>query len=195
MYQNLRVFIKINILKKLTSLQFSLCIFVGFFSHNGVHVWREQSFEEMFRVVLSWIKKTLPKPSVRGNIRSCIFLKPLPTDFIIFCIFSVMWIIYHGSRGWPFKRYSVIIITLIGRYVRPTRLRWWWTRRGGRRGGSFTRRRWWRTGGSVSFETSRRWWMRPSSRGGCQFGNVQVRVKEGVWEFVVIEVNGCVEVC
>ena len=38
MYQNLRVFIKINIMKKLTSLQFSLCIFVGFFSHNGVHV-------------------------------------------------------------------------------------------------------------------------------------------------------------
>ena len=38
MYQNLRVFIKINIMKKLTSLQFSLYIFVGFFSHNGVHV-------------------------------------------------------------------------------------------------------------------------------------------------------------
>ena len=36
MYQNLRVFKKINIMKKLTSLQFSLCIFVGFFSHNGV---------------------------------------------------------------------------------------------------------------------------------------------------------------
>ena len=32
-------------------------------------------------------------------------------------------------------------------------------------------------------------------KGGCQFGNVQVRVKEGVWEFVVIEVNGCVGVC
>ena len=31
--------------------------------------------------------------------------------------------------------------------------------------------------------------------GGCQFWNVQVRVKEGVWEFVVIEVNGCVGVC
>ena len=38
MYQNLRVFIKINIMKKLTSLQFSLCIFVAFFSHDGVHV-------------------------------------------------------------------------------------------------------------------------------------------------------------
>ena len=33
------------------------------------------------------------------------------------------------------------------------------------------------------------------NEGGCQFGNVQVRVKEGVWEFVVIEVNGCVGVC
>ena len=31
--------------------------------------------------------------------------------------------------------------------------------------------------------------------GGCQFGNVQVGVKEGVWEFVVVEVNDCVGVC
>ena len=141
----------------------------------------------MFRVVLSWIKKTLPKPSVRGNIRSCIFLKPLPTDFIIFFIFSVMWIIYHGSRGWPFKRYSVIIITLIGRYVRTTRLRWWWTRRGG----SFTRRRWWRMGGSVSFGMSRRWWMRGDvSLGMCRWG-----WKKGcgnLWSLRWIGVWGCV---
>ena len=33
------------------------------------------------------------------------------------------------------------------------------------------------------------------NEGGYQFGNVQVRVKEGVWEFVAVEVNGCVGVC
>ena len=46
----------------LTSLSFSLGIFVSFFSHFRVHIIVKQSIEEVLRFCFEWIQKTLPEP-------------------------------------------------------------------------------------------------------------------------------------
>ena len=97
----------------LTSLLLSVHIFVSFFSHYRVHIVIKQSTEEVFRFCFEWIQKTLPETSVRCNWRSCISFQPFPTNFIIFFQFSIISIIYHGSRGWPFKRDTIVIISII----------------------------------------------------------------------------------
>ena len=138
-----------------------LCVYL--FVSSAIMMWCEQSFEEMFKVVFCWIKKTLLKPSVRSNVRPCIFLKPLPSNFIIFFMFCVILKIYHGSGGWLFKRYSIIIITFIGRYVWTTWLRWWWMRGVGVWGGDGE----W--GGLGVWGGDGEW-------GGWEFGEVMVKL-------------------
>ena len=97
----------------LMSLLLSVHIFVSFFSHYHVHIVIKQSIEEVFRFSFEWIQKTLPETSVRCNQRSCFLFQPFPTNFVIFFQFSIILIIYHGSRGWPFKRDAIVIISII----------------------------------------------------------------------------------
>ena len=68
----------------------SLCIFISFIGHYGVHSVLKQCIEEIFRVISGWIKETFWKAIIRCNQWSRIDFMPFLSNCVIVFIFSVI---------------------------------------------------------------------------------------------------------
>ena len=149
--------------KEILTCLFSLLhIFISFVCHYGVHSVLEQCIEEIFRVILGWIKETLSKAIIWCNQWSRIDFMPFPSNCIIVFIFSVIWKIYHRPWRWSFKGYSKFIINFIRWQVKIIIVVWrivwsrdWGWNRGRRWGVRGGWRGWNRTG-----KGNYRWWQR-----------------------------------